>query len=125
MKFLYKFYLIVLLFYIFNFSEEGNNITNTTDNPFKENGNGYKCREKLEEYRKKFSSVKSYILTDLNYKEYLKQNKITLLYIHSACTQESHDLIPTIKYVSDYYNQKTEPDSPKIATLEITDDEHN
>ena len=125
MKFLYKLYLLLLLFYIFNFSEEGNNITNTTDNPFKENGNGYKCREKLEEYRKKFSSVKSYILTDLNYKEYLKQNKITLLYIHSACTQESHDLIPTIKYVSDYYNQKTEPDSPKIATLEITDDEHN
>ena len=130
MKFLYQYNLFLLLFYIFNFSEIRNNNNNTInntkrENPFKENGNGYKCREKLEEYRQKFLSVKSFVLTDSNYKEYLNQNKVTLIYVHSACVQESHDFIPIIKYVSDFFNKKTDPDSPKIATLDITDDDNN
>ena len=121
-------YLLLLIFHTFNFQEQGHNgdqPMNKTDNPFKDNGMGYQCREKHKEYREKFSSVKSFILTDNNYKQYLKENKITLLYIHSACTKESHDLIPIIKYVSEYYDKQKSPDSPKIATLEVTDDEHN
>lgn len=125
MKFLYKLHLLLILFNLFSFLEQKQVKMNITDNPFKENGQGYKCRDKLEEYRKKFSSVKSFILTDNNYKQYLKDNKIVLLYIHSACTKKSHDFIPIIQFVSEYFDKKKEPDSPKIATLEITDDENN
>jgi len=89
-------------------------------------GYGYHCIEKHEEYRKKFSSVKSIILTDKNYKEILNKNNIVLLYIHSACTQESHDFIPIIKYISEYYyKRKDDPNSAKIATMEVSDDESN
>ena len=66
--------------------------TNKTE--FNIKGNGAQCLEKLKNYRQKFSSVKSFILTDSNTKKYLSQNNITLIYIHSACTQESFDFIP-------------------------------
>ena len=89
-------------------------------------GYGYQCIEKHEDYRKKFSSVKSLILTDRNYKEILNKNEIVLLYIHSACTQESHDFIPIIKFISEYYDKRRgEPHSAKIATMEVSDDENN
>jgi len=97
-----------------------------SNDDFEQRGYGYHCIEKHEEYRKKFSSVKSLILTDRNYKEILNKNKIVLLYIHSACTQESHDFIPIIKFISEYYNErKDDPHSAKIATMEVSDDENN
>ena len=96
--------------------------TNKTE--FNIKGNGAQCLEKLKNYRQKFSSVKSFILTDSNTKKYLSQNNITLIYIHSACTQESFDFIPIIKSVSEYYyNYKN--NSTIIATMDITDDENN
>ena len=56
-------------------------------------------------------------------KKYLSQNDITLIYIHSACNKVSHDFIPVIKFISDYYyaNNKTNI----IASLDITDDKNN
>lgn len=128
MKYLLNLYLLIIILNIFNFSEQGEKEeqkTSEEDNEYKKNGVGYRCREKLKEYREKFSSVKSFILTDENYKKYLKENKVTLLYIHSACTKESHDFIPIIEYVSNYYDKKKGPNYPKIATLEVSDDEHN
>ena len=96
------------------------------NNDSEQRGYGYHCIEKHEEYRKKFSSVKSIILTDKNYKEILNRNKIVLLYIHSACTQESYNFIPIIKYISEYYyKRKDDPYSAKIATMEVSDDENN
>ena len=92
-----------------------------TESEFK--GNGAKCKDKLENYREKFSSVKSYVLTDSNMKLYINKNNITLIYIHSACTKESYDFIPAIKFVSDYYNNQNKTDI--IATLDITDDKNN
>ena len=128
MKFLSEIFLIAFIFPYFYFCQQNETINETIKEDledYKKEGEGYRCREKLEDYRKKFSSVKGYILTDDNYKNFFKQNKKTLVYIHSACNQESHDFIPYIKYIADYYNKKTDPDSPKIATLEITDDENN
>ena len=128
MKFLSEIFLIAFIFPYFYFCQQNETINETIKEDledYKKEGEGYRCREKLEDYRKKFSSVKGYILTDDNYKNFFKQNKKTLVYIHSACNQESHDFIPYIKYIADYCNKKTDPDSPKIATLEITDDENN
>ena len=128
MHFLLKVFLVVFIFPYFYLCQQNETINETVEediNDYKKNGEGYRCREKLEDYRKKFSSVKAYILTDENHKKYFKQNKLTLVYIHSACTQQSHDFIPYIQYVADYYNKITEPDSPKIATLEISDDDNN
>ena len=82
-------------------------------------------KEKLEDYRKKFSSVKGNILSDKNVTSFLKSNKLTLIYVHSACIQESYDLIPVMEYVAEFFNKKNEPDSPKVATLKITDDNNN
>ena len=127
MEFLSKLYTFLILFNLFILSQQNHTINESIydENPYKKNGEGYKCLDKLIDYRQKFSSVKSYILTDKNYANYLKQNKITILYIHSACTQESHDFIPYIKFIGDYYNAITDPDSPKFATMEISDDENN
>ena len=91
---------------------------NTDDMEIK--GNGAQCIEKLENYRRKFSFVKSFILTDSNIKQYLSQNNLTLIYIHSACSKESHDFIPIIKFISEYY--KT---TKIIATMDITDVKNN
>lgn len=127
MEFLSKFFVYLFLFKFFILCQQNQtkNESIYDENPYKKNGEGYKCLDKLEDYRKKFSSVKSYILTDDNYANYLKQNKITIIYVHSACTQESHDLIPYMKFLADYYNSKTEADSPKFATMEISDDVNN
>ena len=130
MKFLSNLFLFFIL-YIYISNEENDSFINEEyeeyegDYDYKKNGNGYKCRDKLEEYRKKFSVVKSFALTDKNFRDYLNKNKFTLIYVHSACNKESHDFIPVIKYITEYYNNRTDPDSPKIATLEITDDENN
>ena len=120
-------YIFLIIFSLIILSQQNFSINESiyNDNPYKKNGEGYRCKDKLQEYRQKFSSIKSYILTDNNYSNYLKQNKMTIIYIHSACTEESHDFIPLIKYIADYYNSKTIPDSPKFATMEISDDENN
>ena len=109
-----------------------NEIQNTNQESVKENkhaqlnitGNGALCIEKLENYRQKFSSVKSFMLTDSNLKKHLSKNNLTLIYIHSACTLESRDFIPIIKSVSDYYYNKNN-NTNIIATLDITDDKNN
>ena len=113
-KYYFSIFICLLLLIIFTNSQKIENI-------FK--GNGAKCKSKLENYRQKFSLVKSYVLTDSNIKEYITSNNITLIYIHSACNKESHEFIPTIKFVSDYCNNQNKTNI--IATLDITDDENN
>ena len=113
-KYYFSIFLCLSLLIVFTNSQK-------IENDFK--GNGAKCKSKLENYRQKFSSVKSYVLTDSNIKEYITNNNITLIYIHSACNKESHEFIPTIKFVSDYYNNQNKTNI--IATLDITDDENN
>ena len=100
----------------------GTKDTNNIENNIK--GNGALCKEKLDNYRQQFSSVKGFKLTDSNLKKYISQNNVTLIYIHSACTKESYDFIPIIKFVSDFYNNY-QNNSKIIATLEITDDKNN
>ena len=120
-------FLFFIIFLTFTNSQQVINDTKQKENFNKEpniKGNGALCLEKLENYRQKFSSVKSFILTDSNFKKYLSQNDITLIYIHSACTKESHDFIPIIKYVSEFY-YNVHNNSKIIATLEITDDKNN
>ena len=130
MRFITFLYLFVILFHfslLVDQVEEAkpeNDTLNEEEN-IKETGNGYMCRDKLEEYNKKFSIIDSDVLTDSNVNEVLGKNQVTLLYIHSACTQESHDFIPTLKFIVDYYKQKNDPNSPKIATLDISDDKNN
>ena len=113
-KYYFSIFLCLQLILVFTNSQK-------IENDFK--GNGAKCKSKLEKYRQKFSLVKSFVLTDSNIKEYISNNNITLIYIHSACTKESLDFIPTIKFVSDYYNNQNKTNI--IATLDITDDENN
>ena len=67
--------------------------------------------------------MKSYVLTNSNIKEYITNNNITLIYIHSACTKESLYFIPVIKFVSDYYHNQNKTNI--IENLDITDDENN
>lgn len=95
---------------------------NTDDMEVK--GNGALCIKKLENYRQKFSTVKSFILTDSNTKQYLSQNNLTLVYIHSACSKESLDFIQIIKYISEYYYNNKNSNNI-IATMDITDDKNN
>ena len=118
-------YLLTLLTFVKSHQvENSTNPKETSNIQYNITGNGALCKEKLEKYRQKFSSVKSYILTDSNLKQYISQNNITLIYIHSACNKESYDFIPVIKFVSDfYYNYYN--NSNIIATLEITDDKNN
>ena len=119
------FKLIIILYIISNFSNSQitptSNVTSEKKNySLQPKGMGAKCKEKLKNYREKFSSVKSYILTDKNINKYISEYKLTLLYIHSACTKESENFIPIIKYISEYYQNTS-----IISTLEITDDENN
>ena len=95
----YNYFIFIFLNLIFlpNPSISQNILNNTGDIEIK--GKGPQYIEKLENYLHKFSSVKSFILTDTNIKKYLSQNNLTLIYIHSACSKESHDFIPTIKYI--------------------------
>ena len=133
MKILLQLFFVFILYNSFSFSFSEQNQTKNVTNEnlddyledYKKNGQGYRCKEKLEDYRKKFSSVKGNILSDKNVTSFLKSNKLTLIYVHSACIQESYDLIPVMEYVAEFFNKKNEPDSPKVATLEITDDDNN
>ena len=126
-NFVISIFLFFIILLTFTESQQIPNNTEQKEDYNKEpniKGNGALCQEKLENYHQKFSSVKSFILTDSNFKTYLSQNDITLIYIHSACTKESHDFIPIIKSVSDYF-YNIQNNSKIIATLDITDDKNN
>ena len=120
------FCIIFILYILLNLSyseiapNTSNIISEEENSSFQPKGMGSKCKEKLKNYREKFSSVKSYILTDKNINKFISENKLTLLYIHSACTKESENFISIIKYISEYYQNTS-----IISTLEITDDENN
>ena len=116
-------FLIILLSSLITLSQQA--INESENNiPLNFSGNGAKCKDKLENYHKKFSSVKSFILTDSNLKKFLSKSNISLIYIHSACTKESYDFIPVIKYISEYYYEKYNTTNI-IASMDITDDINN
>ena len=115
--------LILFLLPCITFSQQSINETEENIN-FNFSGNGAKCKDKLEKYHQKFSSVKGFVLTDSNLKKFLSKTNISLIYIHSACTKESDDFIPTIKFISEYYYQKYNTTN-MIGTMDITDDKNN
>ena len=116
-------FIILILFPYITLSQQSINETEN-DTGFTFSGNGAQCKDKLENYHKKFSSVKSFILTDSNLKRFLSQSDISLIYIHSACTKESYDFIQIIKFISDFYYQKYN-NTNMIGTMDITDDKNN
>ena len=86
--------------------------------------NGYKCRERLDEYRKKFNALNTTRIMDPNMTNIFKSEKAYLIYFHSACPQECTDLIPEIKFINDYMKKlnETKENVPQFVTVDLSDD---
>ena len=86
--------------------------------------NGYKCREKLDGYRKKFSELNTSVISDRNMTSYFKSNNSFLMYFHSACFQECTDFMPALKFIDEYFKElnKTIENIPKLVTVDLSDD---
>lgn len=101
------------------------NDTETQNETMIHHGNGYRCKERLEEYRKQFSSVNTVRIGDDNYEKYVDTHAYTLVYFHSACEPKCLDFIPAIKFVSDFINRKNGTYIPSVISIDLSDDENN
>lgn len=86
--------------------------------------NGYKCREKLDEYREKFTALNTSRIVDSNMTNIFKSEKTFLIYFHSACPQECTEFMPQLKFINDYMKKlnETEENVPQLVTVDLSDD---
>lgn len=86
--------------------------------------NGYKCRERLDEYRQKFNALNTSRIIDPNMTTIFKSEKTFLIYFHSACPQECTDFMPELKFINDYMKKlnETEKNVPELVTVDLSDD---
>ena len=129
MKTLFTFiYLLISIICKDNITIEYKNSTNNSSDlndtykGFK--ANGYKCRERLDEYRKKFNALNTSRITDQNMTNIFKSDKTFLIYFHSACPQECTDFMPHLKFINDYVKKlnETEKNVPQLVTVDLSDD---
>ena len=89
-----------------------------------------KFKKFVTEYRKNFSEIKTIVVTDKNFTEYITSHPYTLIYFHSFYDQNSIDFLPTYKFISDYLNSNSSynySENLPINTIaiELSDDENN
>ena len=107
------------------YSNKTSNNSSKFDDTYKGfKANGYKCRERLDEYRAKFNALNTSRIVDSNMSNIFKSEKTFLIYFHSACPQECTDFMPELKFINDYMKKlnETEENAPQLVTVDLSDD---
>ena len=113
-----KFISIILILNIFQLiiSEETNK-TNINEEE-QEKQERLKFEKHVTEYRKNFSQIKTTILTDENYIDFMQGHPYTLVYFHSFYDQNSFEFMPIFKFINDYLNS-SEPYNDTLYLINV------